>query len=96
MLNCIIVLSSVTATRVPEMVTVPQKSPPFIVAFQVGECNIEQGNELVICIVSIFYGPFADYDLQQLKACTSSLVVHSRRHICITKMTIQLDFASSW
>jgi hypothetical protein len=95
MLNGITVLFSVTTTRVLEMARVPQKSPPFTAAFQVGDCIIEQGSELVIFVVSIFCGHFAYYDLQQLKAWTPILVVHSRMHIRITKMTNQSDIASS-
>jgi hypothetical protein len=93
MLNGITVLLSVTAARVPEMVRVPQKSPPFTAAFQVGDCIIEQGNELVICVVSIFCGHFADYYLQQLKAWTPILVVHSRTHIHISRWKINLSLS---
>ena len=44
-----------------------QQSPFLATASPVGECLVEQGNELVICVMPAFCGHFADYDLLQSK-----------------------------
>jgi hypothetical protein len=64
MLNGITIPSSWTAAWVAEMVRVTHIFPSFAIAFHVGDCFIEQSDELVISIVSFFCGHFADHDLQ--------------------------------
>jgi len=44
----------------------PQKCPLLATTFQVGDSIVEQGDELVICVLSGLCGHFTDYDLQQL------------------------------
>ena len=49
---------------------VVQTSPHLATALQVGDFTVEQGDDLVICVMSSFCGHFSDYDLQQLNTCT--------------------------